>query len=109
MIPPVAANFFQNSRLKILSTSKQERSIYAAKGTGVGPERTMKARNDNSDQITNVHAEVYHRQKIDAAREEGERLRRELLLRGIDPSSVLMQAGVPRERFDFNSNDPGNC
>jgi hypothetical protein len=68
----------------------------------------MKARNDNSDQLTNLHAELYHRQKIDAARLERERLRRELLLRGIDPSSILIQARVRRERFDLSPDDAGN-
>lgn len=44
----------------------------------------------------NLHAEVYHRAKLDALRAEGERLRRELRRRGVDPSAVLSQARQPR-------------
>jgi hypothetical protein len=39
-----------------------------------------------------LHAEVYHRTKLEALRAEGERLRHELRRRGIDPASILMGA-----------------
>jgi hypothetical protein len=45
---------------------------------------------------TALHADFYHRQKIEAARAEGERLRRELRERGVDPGLVLVQADIER-------------
>jgi hypothetical protein len=45
---------------------------------------------------TALHADFYHRQKIEAARAEGERLRRELRERGLDPGLVLVQADIER-------------
>ena len=59
------------------------------------------------DETSRLHAELYHRQKIAALREEGERLRKELRLRGVDPGTVLIEAGLaslgivqnPREEF----------
>jgi hypothetical protein len=56
----------------------------------------MKARK-NSGGGTNVHAELYHRTKLEALRAEGERLRRELRQRGVDPSAILTQARQARQ------------
>ena len=39
-----------------------------------------------------VHAEMYHRTKIDALRAEGERLRAQLRQRGVDPTLILHEA-----------------
>lgn len=47
-------------------------------------------------EVLDVHAEVYHRHKIDALRAEGERLRHELRRRGIDPTHILMEARQAR-------------
>lgn len=46
---------------------------------------------------TNVHAELYHRTKLEALREEGERLRRELRQRGVDPTAILTEARQARQ------------
>jgi hypothetical protein len=51
----------------------------------------MKARKQLNGRL-DLHAELYHRTKVDALREEGERLRRELRRRGVDPAIVLMEA-----------------
>ena len=53
----------------------------------------MKARKETHEMI-DVHAELYHRNKIEALRAEGERLRKELILRGVDPGYVLVEAGL---------------
>jgi len=45
---------------------------------------------------TALHADFYHRQKIEAARAEGERLRRELRQQGVDPALVLIKADLSR-------------
>lgn len=45
---------------------------------------------------TALHAEFYHLKKIEEARAEGERLRRELRERGIDPVTVLIEADIER-------------
>ena len=45
-----------------------------------------------------MHAEFYHQQKIAALREEGDRLREELRLNGIDPADVLVEADLERGR-----------
>jgi hypothetical protein len=44
----------------------------------------------------NLHAELYHRAKLDALRAEGERLRHELRRRGVDPAAILSQARPSR-------------
>lgn len=51
----------------------------------------MKARKQMYDGL-DVHAEVYHRHKIEALRLEGERLRDELRRRGLDPTMILLEA-----------------
>ena len=58
--------------------------------------RTMKARRDTLMKCTALHADFYHHQKIEAARAEGERLRRELRERGVDPGLVLVEADIER-------------
>ncbi len=58
---------------------------------GASQERTMKARKQMYEGL-DVHAEVYHRHKIEALRIEGERLRDELRRRGLDPTMVLLEA-----------------
>ena len=45
----------------------------------------------------NVHAELYQRTKLEALREEGERLRRELRQRGVDPTAILTEARQARQ------------
>ena len=47
-------------------------------------------------EVLDVHAEVYHRHKIDALRAEGERLRDELRRRGVDPTHVLSEVRQSR-------------
>jgi hypothetical protein len=49
-----------------------------------------------------VHAEVYHRHKIDALRAEGERLREELRQRGLDPTMILHEVQQTRMEQDQN-------
>jgi hypothetical protein len=44
-----------------------------------------------------VHAEWYHRIRLEALRAEGKRLRDELRRRGLDPALVLLQAQQMRE------------
>ncbi|HTD67087.1 MAG TPA: hypothetical protein VK846_11220 [Candidatus Limnocylindria bacterium] len=61
----------------------------------------MKRRNDIRQQL-DLHAEWYHRLKLDALRAEGERLRHELRRLGLDPASILMQA-----QRDAPSSSPG--
>ena len=56
----------------------------------------MKARRDTLMKCTAMHADFYHRQKIEAARAEGERLRRELREQGLDPALVLIEADMER-------------
>jgi hypothetical protein len=51
----------------------------------------MNAREERPEEI-DVHAEVYHRHKIEALRAEGERLRNELRQHGVDPTHILLQA-----------------
>ena len=58
----------------------------------------MKARRDTLRKATALHAEFYHQQKIAALREEGDRLREELRLNGIDPADVLVEADLERTR-----------
>jgi hypothetical protein len=55
----------------------------------------MKARKQMYEEL-DVHAEVYHRHKIEAARVEGERLRDELRRRGVDPTMILLEARQDR-------------
>ena len=49
-----------------------------------------------------VHAEVYHRHKIEALRVEGERLRDELRRRGLDPTMILLEAHQGRRSDERN-------
>jgi hypothetical protein len=56
----------------------------------------MKARRDTLRKATALHADFYHRKKLELAREEGERLREELRQRGIDPATVLIDADITR-------------
>ena len=49
-----------------------------------------------------VHAEVYHRHKIEALRVEGERLREELRRRGVDPTMILLEAHQNRRGEERN-------
>lgn len=49
-----------------------------------------------------VHAEVYHRHKIEALRAEGERLRDELRRRGLDPTMILLEAHQGRRTEERN-------
>ena len=51
----------------------------------------MKARKEMHGEL-DLHAELYHRNKIDALRAEGVRLRHELRRRGADPTNILLQA-----------------
>jgi hypothetical protein len=48
----------------------------------------MKARKETYEK-PDLHAELYHRNKIEALRREGERLRHELRRFGVDPTSIL--------------------
>ena len=50
----------------------------------------MKARKQNHGRL-DLHAEVYHRNKIAALRAEGERLRHELKRQGADPALILLK------------------
>ena len=61
----------------------------------------MKARKQMYDTL-DVHAEVYHRHKIEALRAEGERLRNELRRRGVDPTIILSQAHQGRRAQEQN-------
>ena len=61
------------------------------------------------DETAHLHAEQHHRQKIAALREEGERLRRELRQRGIDPGAVLSQAGMSGKQFILHDSRESNC
>ena len=56
----------------------------------------MKARRDTLRKATALHADFYHQQKIAALRAEGEKLRRELRDRGVDPATVLVQTDTAR-------------
>ena len=49
-----------------------------------------------------VHAEVYHRHKIEALRVEGQRLREELRRRGVDPTMILLEAHQHRSAEERN-------
>jgi hypothetical protein len=49
-----------------------------------------------------LHAELYHRSKVEALRAEGERLRHELRRRGIDPAAILMEAQQSRPMASGN-------
>ncbi len=51
----------------------------------------MKRSKDTTEKL-DLHAEWYHRFKLDALRAEGERLRDELRRVGLDPALVLMKA-----------------
>ena len=61
------------------------------------------------DETAQLHAELHHRQKIAALREEGERLRKELLLRGIDPGAVLSEAGLRGKQFIVHDSREAYC
>lgn len=52
----------------------------------------MNARKQLYDEALDLHAELYHRMRIEALRAEGTRLRHELRQRGADPISILLQA-----------------
>jgi hypothetical protein len=69
----------------------------------VDAQERMKARRDTLRKTTALHAEFYHRQKIAALKAEGERLREELRLKGVDPATVLVQADLENA-----SQRPGN-
>lgn len=56
----------------------------------------MKARRDTLRKTAAIHADFYHRQKLEAVKAEGERLRRELRQLGIDPALVLIEADLAR-------------
>ena len=63
---------------------------------------TMKARKQTHETL-DVHAEMYHRIKIEALRAEGTRLRHELRRRGADPATILLEAQQQhRQRTDRN-------
>lgn len=51
----------------------------------------MKARKRLRNEL-DLHAELYHRTKIEALRAEGVRLRHALRQRGVDPAAILLQA-----------------
>jgi len=55
----------------------------------------MKIRKERHETL-DLHAELYHRMKIDALRAEGTRLRHELRQRGVDPAMVLLEARQQR-------------
>jgi hypothetical protein len=55
----------------------------------------MKSR-EQMHEALDVHAEVYHRRKIEALRAEGQRLRHELRRHGVDPTEVLNEARQTR-------------
>lgn len=59
----------------------------------------MRTRRDSLAKATRLHADFYHRQQIESLRAEGERLRRELRLRGVNPSEIL------RKRTIFNNRE----
>jgi hypothetical protein len=55
----------------------------------------MKARKRLHEEL-DLHAELYHRTKIEALRAEGMRLRHELRQRGVDPATILLHARQQR-------------
>jgi hypothetical protein len=57
--------------------------------------------NNRKDKANDLHAELYHRTKIDAVRAEGQRLRHELRRHGLDPALILL-AEQQRRRADRN-------
>ena len=61
----------------------------------------MKARKDMHEK-PGLHAEWYHRDRIEELRAEGERLRHELRRCGIDPSTILH--AVKQSRRDTRQN-----
>ena len=61
----------------------------------------MKARKDTTEEL-DVHAELYHRNKLEELRAEGNRLRHELRRRGADPAMILMEA--QRDQGESQSN-----
>ena len=61
----------------------------------------MKARKDMPDEL-DVHAELYHRNKLEALRAEGNRLRHELRRRGADPAMILLEAQQQRGEAQSN-------
>ena len=61
------------------------------------------------DETSQLHAELHHRQKINALREEGERLRKELRLRGVDPGAVLNDAGLNAPQFIVQDSRESLC
>jgi len=64
---------------------------YSGTGKGAARQRTMKVRKHTNGRL-DLHAELYHRTKVEALRAEGERLRHELRRRGVDPASILTEA-----------------
>jgi hypothetical protein len=85
---------FTNFLEKNLSSNFRLRSMMR-KDRSDNRQRTMKAR-EPMHEVLDVHAEVYHRHKIDALRAEGERLRHELRRRGVDPTHVLSEVHQSR-------------
>jgi hypothetical protein len=61
----------------------------------------MKARK-HANGRSDLHAELYHRTKVEALRAEGERLRLELRRRGVDPAAILMEARQSRHEQSRN-------
>ena len=49
-----------------------------------------------------VHAELYHRNKLEELRAEGNRLRHELRRRGADPATILLKAQQQRGEAQSN-------
>ena len=61
----------------------------------------MKARKDMHEEL-DVHAELYHRNRIEALRAEGSWLRHELRRRGADPTMILSEAQQGRRESEGN-------
>jgi hypothetical protein len=61
----------------------------------------MKARKDMHEEL-DVHAELYHRNKLEELRAEGNRLRHELRRRGADPAMILLEAQQDRNESQSN-------
>jgi uncharacterized protein YjaG (DUF416 family) len=91
----------EKSFAEILIAAQGARSIRDGQGGRAARERTMKARKDMHEEL-DVHAELYHRTRIEALRAEGERLRHELRRRGVDPTLILLEAQQARHMGEHN-------
>ena len=74
---------------------------YAAGEKGASQTTHVKARKNIHERL-DLHAELYHRHKIEALRAEGERLRHELRRRGVDPTLILHQVEQTRRGAEQN-------